>query len=363
MDLIINSKTLLNMLKIISGNLLTKKQDIFSYILIKKIKNKLFCISINDEIEIVTTSQIDAQDEKNIDFIIKYELIYNICKCTNDDTNIILKKTNNSIEIKTNNGIFNIPLLYNTDFPSFKDEKTILITIKVSSSEIKSLLYYPYMTTSEKNQNFFFNGILLDINKNSINAIASDGIKTSISQILTLTNLNTRLKIIIPRTIIKEFINTYKENMQTLVIITENYIKLINNQTTITAKLIHDTYEQINTKISSIITTLSVINIKELKKALITLNPICYDKVLALNIKKDKIILTAKNKSEYGIITIKAKSIGMETNINLSYNHITHILKITNSEHIYIYINTMQQNVIFKEKCINCAYIITQIQN
>lgn len=360
MQIIITALNLLNMLKIIAGGTcLTKKNDIFSHILIKKIKDKIFCVAINGDIEIVTFDIITNTDDSNTDFILKYELIYNICKSLDSNSNIKIKKTLNSTEIETINSSFSFPTLYNIDFPSFKTDKKSLLTIKLPTLELKNLLYYPYITVAENNQKLFLNGILLDINKNSITALSSDGFRLSFSQTL-ITTLHKRFKIIIPKIIIKEFLNICKETDTAFINISDNFIKIITNKITLTTKLINDIYENSNIKLLSKKLTLTKINVNELKRAITILNAICYNNnMLVLNIKTDKIIITVKYKSEHGTTIIKAKSYGEELDISLNYKHITSLLKIIKSEEIEIIVTEKKNNIILKEPKINCIYIIT----
>lgn len=361
MEIKINPIKLLNMLRIISGaTCLTKKNDIFAYILIKRIKNKLFCISINDEIEIVTTGTIEDNTDITTDFIIKYDLIYNICRFSKNDTYIKIKKTQNCIEINTNISSFNIPTLHNSEYPSFKNEKKSLIKIQTTSSDLKNLFYYPYIILSEHNKNIFSDGLLIDINKNCINSFSSDGVKTAFSQML-IKESNNKIKLIIPKSIIKEFINTYKENEIIFLNISENYIKIINNKTTITTRLINNLYDNIYQSISLKMMTKTITNTNEFKKAITLLNPICYNNILVLTIKTDKIILTVKHKSEHGTTIIKAKSDDPEITISLDYNNLTNILKIIQSEYTEIIITENKKNIIIKEPTLNCIYIVTPL--
>ncbi len=363
MDIIIQSHKLLDLLKIVSGAICTtKKNDIFSHILIKKIENKLFCISINNEIEIVTFQELDNNDLENIDLIIKYDLIYNICKTLKTDDILKIKKTKNSINIETTHGLFKSPLLHSTNFPSFQDEKNLILNVQSTTSDLKELFYYPYITASENTQNLFLNGILIDINKNSINATASTGDRSAFSQILQ-NKTTDRLKIIIPRTIIKEFLNIYKNNEPALLKISESYIKIVTHKVTLTTKLINDTYENNNIKISSEKLTVSIINTIDFKKALTLINTICYNNnILTLSIKHNTIIVIAKFKSEFGMTKINAKSYGTELDITLNYKCLANILKIIKSEDIKIIITNKHNQIILKEKSLNCIYILTSIK-
>ncbi|HIH2763712.1 MAG TPA: DNA polymerase III subunit beta family protein [Candidatus Azoamicus sp.] len=357
MEIKIHPKELIDMLKIVEGGVSTTKKDIISSsILLKKIKNKVFCISINEDIEIVTYKEINDSNKNNVDIILKYELIYNICRSIKDNSEIRILKTNNSTEIHTKDSIFEVPLLYSSSFPSFRTEKKILLKTKIDSLNLKNLFQYPFITLAENNQQDFLNGILIDINNNSINAIASDGIKTSFSQIL-IKEINKRIKIIIPKILIKEFINTYQENEINIINITDNYIKIINNKITLTTRLINDIYDANLIDLKYTKFTKIILNTYDFKKSINLLKTICNNNILVLNSKLNRIILTVKQKSETGIITLNANLYGKDLNLNLNFKHINIISKIIKSEKTEIIIPENKAFLIIKEKNLNCIYI------
>lgn len=357
MEIKIKPKDLIEMLRIVEGGVSTTQKDIISLsILLKKIKNKVFCISINEDIEIVTYKEIKDSIEENVDVILKYDLIYNICRSIKDNSEIKIIKTNNSTEIHTQNSIFEVPLLYSSSFPSFRTEKKILFKTKIISSDLKLLFQYPFVTMAENNQEDFLNGILIDINNNSINAIASDGVKTSFSQIL-IKECNNRLKIIIPKILIKEFINTYQENEINIINITESYIKIINSKITLTTRLINEIYENNLIDIKYEKFTKIILETYDFNKAINLLKTICTNNILVLNSKVNKIILTVKQKSEKGMVTLKAHLFGQELNLNLNFKHINIISKIIKSDKTEIIVPENKTFLIIKEKKLNCIYV------
>ena len=71
----IKTKILLKMLKNISGGIKSyKKQELSFYVLIKIIKEKIFCIAINNQTEIVTYENIE-EGTGETEVIVKYNLI------------------------------------------------------------------------------------------------------------------------------------------------------------------------------------------------------------------------------------------------------------------------------------------------
>ncbi|HIH2763394.1 MAG TPA: hypothetical protein ACYCDB_00215 [Candidatus Azoamicus sp.] len=110
---------LINMIKIVSNIIKNRKKDsILSYILIKIIKKKIFCISINEEIEIVTYEEYENYIN-DVEILIRCDFIYEICRRCEEDSDIFIKKNKNSIEIKINETYFMFPNTSSEKFPCF----------------------------------------------------------------------------------------------------------------------------------------------------------------------------------------------------------------------------------------------------
>ncbi len=200
MKINIKISLLTNMLKKISGGI--KKNDktsILSHVLIKVFKNNILCTSINEEIEIITYDILNDLTTEG-EFIVKYDIIYNICK-TNDLNSIIsITKKHNSIEISSNNSIFKIPCLHNQIFPSLENDTNTLINIKIDNKLLKNLFKNSHLAASDNNPRLFLNGILLEINKNNITTLSSNGFRLFFSH-NTINNNNDykKIKIILPK--------------------------------------------------------------------------------------------------------------------------------------------------------------------
>lgn len=351
----INTTTLSIMLKTISNAVQKNRKDIIlSNILIKIIKNNIFCIAINEEIEIITYEKLDTT-ELDGEVIITYELINNICKNNKKNSIITIKKTNNTIEIYAENSIFNLPYINNQTYPSFKKDIETLTKLKLKTENIKNLFSKSHLAISENNPQTFLSGIFLDINKYSLTTLSSDGSKLFFNQILN-NQENKNLKLIIPKTTILTLLTILEDNTYTYITISNTFIKFTTKNIIITSKLINSTYNNPNIKISSNSNKSIIIEKNDLKDALEKIGILCANNSkIILEIKKNLLTIKAKNKNEHVSTTISINNNEFNAIIGLNYRHLVDIIKNIKTNNFELIITQSEESLIIKE--INSTYL------
>jgi DNA polymerase III subunit beta len=358
MKITIKSYYIKKMIKIVSNCIKnSKNNDIFSHILVKNINNNFFIISINEELEIATFTNLESKDNKNGEIVIKYNTIYNICKYIDDDNDILIERENKIIKIKHGNNFFKIPISYENIFPSFKIEKNI-INIKIKTKKLVELFKYSYSAVAENNPKLSLNGILMDFNKNSINTLSSDGFRLTFSQILFKANIK-KFKVIITKNLIKEFLNLEHDENFSIINVSNNYFKIITRHVTLTSKIINDNYEHHLLNLSHINNKNLTINNKDLKTSIKRISAICsVNTIILLSFNKNIIKLNIKNSNEYSETYIENKYTSDEIHIGLNYKYLNDILKLIDNNEIEIIITHMKRHFIIKEKNSNYLYLI-----
>jgi len=358
MQIKIQTQKLLKILKNISGGIKkTKKNALSSYILIKTIKKNIFCVSINEDIEIVTYDTLEKNDN-DAEILIKHDLIYNICRTNKEDSIINIIQKHNSVEVQTENSTFNLPYINNQIFPSFPHEENTLIKFKIKTNLLKNLLQKSIITTADNSPKLFLNGILFNINKNKLNILSSDGFRIIYSYELIKNNTK-KIKVIIPKNTINEIINIFNNEDYTIILISNNQIKFITTNITLTSRLVNDIYNHPKIKISSSKNKIIQINTADMKNALNKINVLCTNnsKVNFLFQKKQMTIKT-KNNYEHVNINLKNDYNKNQFKIDVNYKYFIDIIKLIENEYFYILINLKEQKIIIKEEYKNYIYII-----
>lgn len=351
---------LLRMIKTVFGVIKNKKAHIISnLILIKNIKEKTFCVAINEEIETVSYDINDGYNE-NINILIKYDIIYNICKNHNDDSLLEIKKIKNIITIRVEESFFSIPCLNDLIFPSFIHEKKFKTKIKINSLELIELLKINILSLNENNSKIFLNGASMEINKNSLCITSSDGIRISFSQMF-LNDINKKIKIIIPKNTLIEIINNFQTEEYINILISENQVQFINKKITLTSRLIDDIYllpylNLINLKLIEL-----KIDIKIFKNALNKISFLCTNNSkIYIEIKNNAIHFNVKNNNENAYTNFTYNN-DYNIKFNIDYKLLIDIIKIIKSEKFKLIIPNDNKYLIIKEEKLSYLYLIPQL--
>ena len=364
MNIKIKTSIISNMLKKISGGVKKNEKDsILSHILIKIFKNNIFCAAINEEMEIITHNELNNVFD-NGEFIIKYDIINNICKTNKLDSIITLIKKKTSVEIKSNNSTFKINSFSYQTFPSFENDTNILMKLEIETKILKKLLQRSFLAAAENNPRLFLNGILLEINQNIITTLSSNGFRLIFSYILFNNNDNNKnIKIILPKITIKEIINTFNDHGKTHILISNNQIKFITNKLTLTSKLINDIYYNSNIKLPYDNKNI-IIKTQELKNAIEKISILCYNNnKITLSFKKKKISINVKNNHEYANITCETNHNTEDAEININYKYLIDIIKTIKHDYLILILTQHNKMLIIKEKYENYIYIIMPLKS
>ncbi|HIH2763076.1 MAG TPA: DNA polymerase III subunit beta [Candidatus Azoamicus sp.] len=350
---------LINMIKTVSRIIKNRKvESILSYILIKIIKNKIFCIAINEEIEIATYDLYENYIN-DIDIAIKFDIINEICKRSEENADIFIKKNKNSIEIKINDIYFMLPNTCLEKFPCFENEKEKKVKFKIESESLYNLFSCTLISLSENNMQEFLNGVYVEINENIITAFSSDG-ERFIFSYEHLKENNKNIEIIIPKQTIIEITNLTSIAKHIYISITKKYITFITNNITITSKLINDTYETPNLNIQQNMIEKIFLKKNIIKKSLYKIFFIIKDKKITFEFENNNLKMNTELKNEKAVAYIKIdNTFKQKFFISFNYKYLSDILKYMFNDNFLFIISKKKDFLIIKED--HRKYIYTLI--
>jgi DNA polymerase III sliding clamp (beta) subunit (PCNA family) len=350
---------LLDLLKKVAGAVCkTSKNSLFSSILLKVIDNKIFCIAINEFIEIVVYDNLNEKCE-NTEIVIEYDLIYNIIKKVDQNENIIIKQERKHIEIIAGNSVFKLNKSFDI-FPSFELSCQNLLKIRIDASFFLKMLNNIKTSVSDHNPQLFLNGIFFDLSNNCLNGFSSDGFRLSYFNILHDSLCNNSFKFILPKSTVTEILNIFVKSSHIYVFFFTNQIKFISDRITLTSKLINDIYNIPVFDLNLFCGVRLTLKTLEIKDAL--------EKISSLKMNDEKAIFSLS----YNKITIKAGSLiqnvtiflSIENSINnvqfgFNYKHFKDILKLIETNVFDFSVSSNNNFLLIKEINSNFLHIMT----
>ncbi|BBB23383.1 DNA polymerase III subunit beta [Isorropodon fossajaponicum endosymbiont JTNG4] len=216
-----------------------KKQTlpILSHVLIQLKDNLLTLATTDMEIEIRVSQVIKTQEE--VSFTIYAKDLIDIIKKLSEDTIIEFIIESSKIYIKANKNSFELNTFNHQDFPSLpKIENSDIIKIK--RHVLKDLIENTSFSMGNQDIRAYLNGLYLEVDKNSIIVVATDGHRLSIGEVKQINNLPNKKTVILPRKAVLELTKLLNKNRHEDINIhlSDNYFYLISDNTTIISRLI-----------------------------------------------------------------------------------------------------------------------------
>lgn len=199
MKLIIERETLLKPLQLVIG-VVERKQalPILSNVLLSTKGNTLSITGTDLEIELISQVNIAIPADEPSQITVPGKKLMDICKALPDGASIELKQNKEKIILSSGKSRFTLSTLPAQDFPNLEnDENQIEFTL--TQKELRYLLQRTHFAIAQQDVRYYLNGLLLEITKNSLRAIATDGHRLAMSHLNANIPTDQKHQIIVPR--------------------------------------------------------------------------------------------------------------------------------------------------------------------
>lgn len=226
-------------------------QNSFDFCSQKSVSNSSFVLlTLNNSLLNIRTSDgrmgfdssINVKGEENGSLAVPCEKFLNIIKSFNSENLVIENKDENFLYIKSENKASNFKIKYNDssifgEIEEIEGKKDLEIESKKFINMINQSIVSVNETYAEDNK-AVFNGVLMDIEKNKINMVSTDGKSMSYIQINErCENSAEGKKVVIPSKFLKEVIKIFKIEEMLNIYIRENAVFIKNSNTLIYSSL------------------------------------------------------------------------------------------------------------------------------
>ena len=168
---------------------------------LKTVKGKLEVTATDLEIQIKTFSDlIEIQEEGET--TVSARKMSELCRSLPEGENVNFSLSNGKLTVRSSNFHADFATISSDDFPEIEiNEEQTPITIE--SSVLKRLLSKTSFSMASQDVRYYLNGMLLEIEGNKINGVATDGHRLAFST-ATTNDADLDLRNILPR---KQFLN------------------------------------------------------------------------------------------------------------------------------------------------------------
>lgn len=328
-ELTISKQQLLTPLLTVAGAV-DKKQSlaILSNILLKLTDQFLFLTATDLEIEITGCAKFNTSQAAGLITVPAKKMI-DIIRSLDDDAVPTITCEAGVVTIKEGRSKFKLATLSADDYPNTEEEVNE-VEFSVPRSALIQLFQSTYFAMSQQDVRVFLNGLLLELDAQSITAVATDGHRMAICRLASeLQNQHHRL--LIPRKGVQEILRLLSNitDEQVLLSAGKSHFKLVTSQYTFLTKLIEARFPAYSKAIPTAQDKQVVLERDVLKRALSRIIILAHEKSRAvlLHIQPGLLTLIANNQEqEEAIETLSAETQGDELKIGINASYLLDVL-------------------------------------
>lgn len=304
-------------------------------------------------------STINVNGEEDGSLAIPCEKFLNIIKSFNSENLVIENKDENFLYIKSENKASNFKIKYN-DSSIFGEKEEIdgKRDIEIDSTTFISLINQSVVSVNENysdDTKAIFNGVLLDIEKNKINMVSTDG--KSMSYIFNDVKCESSAdgkKVVIPSKFLKEVIKIFKIEELLSIYVRENIVFVRNSNTVIYSSLYKGQFPNYKRVLETPSEHCIVYKVEDMLQALrkVILMADNFSKRIIFKIKKGVTVISSQD-SDLGSASdeIETDYDGEEIKLAINYSYLLNQVRALTTD--YLKMEFTNSNAIIKIKPTN----------
>ena len=321
MNIIINTEEFVNHLSKVVG-VVDRKQTmpILGHVLISGSSGEITITATDLEVQV--SSKFKANISEDFLITLPGRKLFDILRSLGN-TELELSSDNDTILLKTAKSKFSLQQLPSNEFPLF-DNTEGEQTFSIKQQTLSDIFNKTQFAMAQQDVRFYLNGLLLEINPESLNVVGTDGHRLA----KTTTTLDkksiTEQSCIVPRKAIQELTRSLSDEKECKVSLVDNQASFSFSQVSLTTKLIDGTFPDYNRVIPAETITNIMLDTKILKPALQRVSILANEKFrgVRIDIDNNKIIISSENpEQEQAVedIDIDDTSVKLSIGFNVSY--------------------------------------------
>ena len=322
-----------------------KKQTmpILGNVLLRSDGGSLLLVASDLEVEVSTS--ISHETEDKVDTTLPARKLLDILKSLPGSDLVKIEVNETKAVIKSGKSKFTLATLPGPQFPYKEEINEFKFT--VSAPDLDGLIGQTGFSMATQDARHFLNGMFLEVSKNKLTVVATDGHRLSMSSAETKNPTDEPVSCIIPRkciTEIKRILTTFKDNKENMVefMVTDREIIIKIDGFTIKSKLIEGNYPDYKKVFPESLPHKLTANKQDLKSALQRMSILSNEqfKGVKLTLNKTDITLSTNNPSlEEGEDSIPCEYSGENFDIGFNLSYLLEVIDVISSDNIEIQLN------------------------
>lgn len=327
-----------------------KKQSltILSNILMKLSEGHLYFTATDLEIEITACIPCISYDQSG-SVTVPAKKMVDIIRSLDDDSNPIICYNDDVLSIKVGRSQFKLATLSADGYPNNQDEPNE-VEFSISRADLLYLFHSTHFALTQHDVRFFLNGLLLELEPQSISVVATDGHRMAISRRMA-QHTSQHHRFLIPRKGIQEMLRLlgHIEDETVLISAGKNHFRLASKQYTFSTKLIESRFPSYAKVIPKNQDKIVTVDRDLLKRSLSRIMILANEKLRAITlcIQSNQLTLIANNQQkEEAIEEIVAQTEGDELEININASYLFDVLSYIEGDFVRLSFSTINTSIL-----------------
>lgn len=328
-ELTISKQQLLTPLLTVAGAV-DKKQSlaILSNILLKLTDQHLLLTATDLEIEITGCVPFTKSESTGVITVPAKKMI-DIIRSLDDDATPTISFDAGVVTIKEGRSKFKLATLPADDYPNSEEDAND-VEFSVPRNALMHLFQSTQFAMSQQDVRVFLNGLLLELDPQTITAVATDGHRMAICRLTNELN-GQHHRLLIPRKGVQEIVRLLSTVADEVILVSagKSHFKLVTSQYTFLTKLIEARFPTYTKAIPTAQDKQVIIERDLLKRALSRIVILAHEKSRAvlLHIQEGLLTLIANNQEqEEAIESLPAETQGEELKIGINASYLLDVL-------------------------------------
>ena len=193
---------LLKPLQAVSG-IVERRQTlpILANVLVEQKNGRLFMTATDLEMQITAHSDLEGKQDQSV--TVAARKLQDLLRALPDDATLNVDTTASKMTVRANRSRFNLQTLPAGDYPRISLAQEQQQTIRLPQRDFRGLLKLAEFAMAQQDIRYYLNGMLLVIDKGSLQAVATDGHRLSYASIAVTGNYS-KQEVILPRKTVLE---------------------------------------------------------------------------------------------------------------------------------------------------------------
>lgn len=294
---------------------------ILSNVLLKVEDGKLTMTATDLEVELAAAAAVEESGGGEI--TVPGRKLHDICRALPDGSELDVSLTGERMTIKSGRSRFTLATLGAADFP-LVEEVAAQQAMTMAQSELETLLEKTQFSMAQQDVRYYLNGLLLETEGSALRAVATDGHRLALSQIVLPDAGAREMQVIVPRKGVLELSRLLGNEGELTLTIGANHVRVELDETRFTSKLIDGRFPEYGRVIpkdpKNVVTADRALLREALQRAAILSNE--KYRGVRLDLSDNNIVIQANNpEQEEAVETLEVEYRGdsMEIGFNVNY--------------------------------------------